>query len=245
MFIKYTKVLLRDVLHEAGQSRFQSLIPMYIAEADVLLIVYDITKTESFACARRWVESIQDGLGPSGALLALVANKADQRPRAVPAEEVQEFCKERKMIFAETSAKTGENVSALFAEISEQLPGRPKVLPQRLGMSLDSDEEDPQMAEPPRPRLLIGISLGTLLFLPKLALRRIAAGLDHPILGVPSRVDDAVLRTAFEATSLRRGNCADGSHSRADLKVGGVLIIPHFGALKITFWLGGLMIHPT
>lgn len=136
----------------AGQSRFQSLIPMYIAEADVLLIVYDITKTESFACARRWVESIQNGLGPSGALLALVANKADQRPRAVPADEVQQFCKERKMIFAETSAKTGENVSALFAEISEQLPGRPKVLPQRLGMSLDSDEEEPQMAHPPRPR---------------------------------------------------------------------------------------------
>eukprot|EP00438_Fugacium_kawagutii_P023693 Skav227676 [mRNA] locus=scaffold2108:9743:13700:- [translate_table: standard] len=37
----------------AGQSRFQSLIPMYIEGADVLLIVYDITKRESFACARR------------------------------------------------------------------------------------------------------------------------------------------------------------------------------------------------
>jgi len=139
----------------AGQSRFQSLIPMYIAEADALLIVYDITKRDSFACARNWIESLQHG-GPSGALLALVGNKADMAKvgavgRAVSTDEAQLFSKEKNVLFTETSAKTGENVTQLFAQISEHLPGRPRILPQRLGASLDSDEEEPQV-QLPQPR---------------------------------------------------------------------------------------------
>jgi|Cyp1metagenome_2_1107374.scaffolds.fasta_scaffold23466_1 hypothetical protein len=37
--------------------------------------------SQCFIRRRRWVESIQNGLGPSGALLALVANKAQGQRR--------------------------------------------------------------------------------------------------------------------------------------------------------------------
>ena len=57
-----------------------------------------------------------------------------------------------------------------------------------------------------------------------------------------SRVDDAAYNAQLEATSLRRGNCADGWHSRADLKAGGLLIIPHFGALHSTFCWWNLVV---
>ncbi|CAK9113770.1 Ras-related protein Rab-5B [Durusdinium trenchii] len=98
----------------AGDPRFRSLIPQYVSEADALLVVYDITNLESFATARRWVLDLED-LAPS-ALLALVGTKVDRgSARAVSKEEAQIFSEAKKMIFAETSAKTGENVDALFA----------------------------------------------------------------------------------------------------------------------------------
>ena len=53
-----------------------------------------------------------------------------------------------------------------------------------------------------------------------------------------SPVDAAAYNAQLEATSLRRGNCADGWHSRADLKAGGFLIIPHFGALLAALFVG-------
>ncbi|CAK9113769.1 unnamed protein product [Durusdinium trenchii] len=115
----------------AGDPRFRSLIPQYVSEADALLVVYDITNLESFATARRWVLDLED-LAPS-ALLALVGTKVDRgSARAVSKEEAQIFSEAKKMIFAETSAKTGENVDALFEELSELLPGHLRPAPRRM-----------------------------------------------------------------------------------------------------------------
>ncbi|CAJ1334667.1 unnamed protein product [Effrenium voratum] len=135
-----TKLKLWDT---AGQERFRSLIPAYLAGADVAVVVYDITKPESFSASRHWVEEIQKELGPDGALLALVGNKADlEASRAVATEEARRQSEALGAIFLETSAKTGENVKELFQKIGELLPARPR--PQKLQAIAACEEDEPR-----------------------------------------------------------------------------------------------------
>ncbi|CAK9040326.1 unnamed protein product, partial [Durusdinium trenchii] len=91
----------------AGQERFRSLIPSYIRDAAAAVIVYDITRQSSFQGTRSWVSDVRAERGGE-AVLALVGNKS------VSEEEGKELAKELGVMFMETSAKRGENVTALF-----------------------------------------------------------------------------------------------------------------------------------
>ena len=43
----------------AGQERFRSLIPSYIRDSSVAVIVYDITNRNSFANTAKWIEDVR------------------------------------------------------------------------------------------------------------------------------------------------------------------------------------------
>ena len=40
----------------AGQEKFKSLIPSYIKDSQAIVVVFDITNTESFENVDRWIE---------------------------------------------------------------------------------------------------------------------------------------------------------------------------------------------
>lgn len=46
----------------AGQERFRSLIPSYIRDSSVAVVVYDITSTASFANTSKWVDDVRAGM---------------------------------------------------------------------------------------------------------------------------------------------------------------------------------------
>ncbi|GKV00272.1 hypothetical protein SLEP1_g12989 [Rubroshorea leprosula] len=48
-----------EIWDTAGQERYHSLAPMYYRGAAAGIIVYDITSTESFARAKKWVQELQ------------------------------------------------------------------------------------------------------------------------------------------------------------------------------------------
>ena len=43
----------------AGQERFRSLIPSYIRDSSVAVVVYDVTNQTSFANTVRWVKDVR------------------------------------------------------------------------------------------------------------------------------------------------------------------------------------------
>lgn len=43
----------------AGQERFRSLIPNYIRDSTVAVIVYDITNLQSFNNAQKWIDDVK------------------------------------------------------------------------------------------------------------------------------------------------------------------------------------------
>jgi len=114
-----------EIWDTAGQERYRSLAPMYYRGAAAAIVVFDITKRDSFNGARSWVKELQKR-GDMNVVIALAGNKCDQESkRRVEQEEAAAYAKENEIIFMETSAKENINVRNLFLEISKKLPTAP------------------------------------------------------------------------------------------------------------------------
>ena len=107
----------------AGQERFRSLIPSYIRDSSVAVIVYDVTNRQSFLNVHRWIDEVRAERG-ADVIIVLVGNKTDLvDKRQVSIEEGDAKARELNVIFIETSAKAGFNIKALFRKIAAALPG--------------------------------------------------------------------------------------------------------------------------
>ncbi|KAM9498415.1 ras-related protein Rab-6A-like isoform 1-T1 [Salvelinus alpinus] len=107
----------------AGQERFRSLIPSYIRDSTVAVVVYDITNVNSFQQTTKWIDDVRTERG-SDVIIMLVGNKTDLADkRQVAIEEGERKAKELNVMFIETSAKAGYNVKQLFRRVAAALPG--------------------------------------------------------------------------------------------------------------------------
>jgi small GTP-binding protein len=115
----------------AGQERFRSLIPSYIRDSSVAVVVYDITNRASFMNTSKWVDDVRGERG-NDVIIVLVGNKTDLNDkRQVTTEEGEKKAKEFKVMFIETSAKAGHNVKPLFKKIAQALPGMEGTMPEQ------------------------------------------------------------------------------------------------------------------
>ena len=122
----------------AGQERFRSLIPSYIRDSSVAVIVYDVANRQSFLNVAKWIDEVKQERGEN-VVIAIVGNKTDLvEEREVETEEGERFARGLNVgnssssseggstnggaIFIEASAKAGYNVKALFRKIAMALP---------------------------------------------------------------------------------------------------------------------------
>ncbi|KAI3683150.1 hypothetical protein L1987_83650 [Smallanthus sonchifolius] len=107
----------------AGQERFRSLIPSYIRDSSVAVIVFDVASRQSFLNTAKWIEEVRTERG-SDVIIVLVGNKTDLvDKRQVSIEEGEAKARDFNVMFIETSAKAGFNIKALFRKIASALPG--------------------------------------------------------------------------------------------------------------------------
>ena len=105
------RLLLYDT---AGQEKFKSLIPMYIRDANIILIVYDISVKESFTHTDYWVNETKE-LKREDAIFVLIGNKTDlEDKRAISTKDAENYATEKGFLFQEVSAKTGDGIEELF-----------------------------------------------------------------------------------------------------------------------------------
>jgi len=76
--IMYTqdKTVRLQLWDTAGQERFRSLIPSYIRDSTVAVIVYDVTNPASFEQTHKWIEDVKAERGDQ-VIIILVGNKTD------------------------------------------------------------------------------------------------------------------------------------------------------------------------
>ena len=107
----------------AGQERFRSLIPSYIRDSSVAVVVYDITNRASFLNTSKWIEDVRNERG-NDVIIVLVGNKTDlSERRQVSVEEGEDKSTKEGIMFIESSAKAGFNIKALFRKLASSLPG--------------------------------------------------------------------------------------------------------------------------
>lgn len=106
----------------AGQERFRSLIPSYIRDSNVAIVVYDITNRDSFNDVQKWLDYIREERGKD-VLIIMVGNKSDLKDKVVTSDEAEELSKKLGCnLFIETSSKNGYNVKKLFKKVAKMLP---------------------------------------------------------------------------------------------------------------------------
>jgi len=105
----------------AGQESFRSITRSYYRGAAGALLVYDITRRETFNHLTRWLEEARQNANQSMVIM-LIGNKSDlDHRRQVSKEEGEKFAKEHGLIFLETSAKTAANVEEAFINTAQKI----------------------------------------------------------------------------------------------------------------------------
>ncbi|GMT30657.1 hypothetical protein PFISCL1PPCAC_21954, partial [Pristionchus fissidentatus] len=106
-----------QVWDTAGQERFRQLMPSYIREAAVAILVFDLSNPRSFANLDSWVLFMRRQRGDKTKLV-LVGNKSDNERSVEPSAVLQFLIDHDEVPYIETSARTGENVVELFETIA-------------------------------------------------------------------------------------------------------------------------------
>ncbi|CAN1288611.1 Ras-related protein RABA4a [Linum perenne] len=95
----------------AGQERYRAVTSAYYRGAVGAMLVYDITKRQTFDHIPRWLEELR-GHG----------NKSDlEDQRAVSTEDAKEFAQKEGLFFLETSALNATNVESAFETVLTEI----------------------------------------------------------------------------------------------------------------------------
>ena len=99
-----------QVWDTAGQERFRSMASAYYRGAMGALLVYDITRRNTFENLDKWVKELKN-FAEEGIVTVLIGNKSDLRQfRSVKTEQGQEYASRNSMIFLATSAMDSTNI---------------------------------------------------------------------------------------------------------------------------------------
>jgi len=115
------KTIKAQIWDTAGQERYRAITSAYYRGAVGALLVYDISKHQTYENVTRWLKELRDH-ADSNIVIMLVGNKSDLRHlRAVPTEEAKQFASENNLSFIETSALDASNVELAFQNILTEI----------------------------------------------------------------------------------------------------------------------------
>lgn len=108
-----------QVWDSAGQDRFRTLVSTYFRGAHGIMLCYDVTEEDSFHHVRNWAQQI-DSYSNADIPRILVANKIDLvSERLITTEEGQRLADDYKLVYCETSAKSGQGVDSAFTKLAQ------------------------------------------------------------------------------------------------------------------------------
>ena len=104
------KIVRLQLWDTAGQERFRALIPSYIKDSSVAIVVYDITNRASFTSVQKWIDDARAIRGDD-VIIILVGNKIDcADKRQVDTTDGEKLGNDLGITFIEVSAKAGMNI---------------------------------------------------------------------------------------------------------------------------------------
>ena len=115
---KLKKKIILDIWDTAGQERYKSLTKFFYKDAQIIIMVYDITKKNSFENLKnQWYKEIQE-LSEKNYILAIVGNKSDlYETEQISEKEAREFAESINAIYELTSAQNNSGIQQLFEDV--------------------------------------------------------------------------------------------------------------------------------
>lgn len=105
----------------AGQERYRSITSAYYKGAHGALIVYDITRKDSFDSVEKWLSDLKNN-GEEKMVIMAIGNKCDMvNERVISTEDGEAKAQRNNIAFLETSALNATNVAKAFDELIQKL----------------------------------------------------------------------------------------------------------------------------
>ena len=132
------KLLKLDIWDTAGQERYRSVTKMFYKDADVALLVYDITNKKSFEELKNyWVNQVLES-SIKKTLLCIIANKSDLiNLEQVDEGEARNYAETINALYFVVSAKDSTSINEMFKEIGKKYSGANNV---NIEDAVDDDE---------------------------------------------------------------------------------------------------------
>lgn len=101
--------------------RYRAVTSAYYRGAVGAMLVYDITKRQTFDHIPRWLQELR-GQADKNIVIILLGNKNDlEDERAVSTEDAKEFAQQEGLFFLETSALQATNVEDAFMTVLTEI----------------------------------------------------------------------------------------------------------------------------
>ena len=127
----------------AGQERFRSIALKALKAVQGVILVFDLSKRETFENVNKWIETANENLKTPN--LVLFGNKADldKTMWKVTKEEAEDFAQKLNMKYFETSAKTRQGLEDGFSSITNDTYNRIKDTKDgEGGVQIKKDDDD-------------------------------------------------------------------------------------------------------
>lgn len=109
-----------NIWDTAGQERYRAIVRMYYKDVSAALLVYDITKPQSFYNLDRWYSELRKHV-EDDIVVVVVANKDDLvRQESVQIDTAKTFATRIGARYFRTSCKIDSGVTELFAEVAQE-----------------------------------------------------------------------------------------------------------------------------
>ena len=105
----------------AGQEAFQAITRTYYKGATGALVVYDITRRDTFTHVSKWLDEVRANALKEIQIILIGDKKDLEDKRQVQTEEGQNLADKNGLLFLETSAKTSYNVSEAFMNSAQKI----------------------------------------------------------------------------------------------------------------------------
>ena len=114
LFIHENHKIKAQIWDTAGQEKYKAITGAYYKGSKGALVIYDITRKETFANIEKWVNDLKTAGDPKITII-IIGNKSDLADkRQITKEEGEEKAKSFGCAFLETSAFNGENIDKAF-----------------------------------------------------------------------------------------------------------------------------------
>ena len=113
-----------DIWDTAGQERYRSLTKFFFQGAKIAILVYDITRKETFDNLKNeWYKQIKEH-GDEDVILGIAGNKCDlYDEEAVSEQEARDFAKSIGAVFSLTSAQNNSGIEDFFRNLARRYLG--------------------------------------------------------------------------------------------------------------------------